>query len=74
MKSITEMIDFGEKDERTLCVQISEGGRVSLSFDGNDGSMQVSMTSRDLVNFKNLIGTALAQRQAQVEQELENVS
>lgn len=71
MKSICEMIDGGKNGERTYTVQISEGGRVTLSFDGNESNTSVWLTMADLKAFHLAVEKAMAQRKEQIESELQ---
>lgn len=70
MKSIIKDMELGEKAERSFYVQISEGGRVNLSFDGNEASVQVSLTVKELQQYNVVIAEALHERQEQIKEEL----
>lgn len=68
MKSIIKDLEL--VDGRTLYVQISEGGKVSLSFDGSDTSVQVSLSFEELHQYEGIIIDAVSERTRQLKAEL----
>lgn len=70
MKSILTDMELGEKAERNFTVQISEGGRVTLSFDGMETNVSVWLTAKELKQYHGVIGKALELRETQIREEL----
>ena len=68
MKSIIKDLEL--KDGRSLYVQISDSGRVSLSFDEPNSSVQISLTAKELKSYATIIAEALVDREAQLREEL----
>lgn len=68
MKSIIENLEL--ENGRDLYVQISEGGRVTLSFDGNEANTTHYLTVKDLKKYHAIISAALEARAAQTAEEL----
>lgn len=68
MQSITMNMDT--KNETQLWIQISEGGRVTLSFDTPTSGLQVSdLRVSELKAYRDLIDEALAIREKQRKEE-----
>jgi hypothetical protein len=71
MKSILKDYEL-ENDHRQFTVQISEGGRVILSLDGDEANISVYMTLKDLRGLQSITVSALDERTNQVKEELKN--
>lgn len=69
MKSIIRSAEA--ENDTELTVQISEGGRVNISFDALNTSVQQSMTVKDLKKFKTIIDESLEERTNQLKDEQE---
>lgn len=69
MKSILKDMELNE-GKSTWTVQISEGGRVSLSFDGVEANIMLSTTVKELKEYHAVIAAALEARAEQVREEL----
>lgn len=69
MKSIIRSAEA--ENDTELTVQISEGGRVNISFDALNTSVQQSMTVKDLKKFKTIIDESLEERANQLKDEQE---
>jgi hypothetical protein len=70
--SILESIESTTDSYRSFTVQISDGGQVTLSFDGRETNTSVYMTAKELKAFEACITKALHQRADLLNEELKN--